>query len=106
MIKVKAKKGKVDLKIYGTLDEICADTVTIVKSIKDSLAKGDPDCGRSYEKMMEALLIDAAFHMEDKPGFVQSLQKKEAEEKDKESENGEAALKEIVSLLGKLNLLK
>lgn len=99
MIKVTTKNGETDLSIYGSLSDICADTVAIVVSIRRSLADNDPECGKLYEIAMRDKLIDLAFSAEPKK---EEAKADKAQEKDVESEDVEDTLKELASLIGKL----
>jgi len=99
MIKVTTRNGETDLSIIGDLSDVCADTVSIVAAVRKSLAEHDPRIAELYEKAMKAKLINLAFD-------PKATKVDKAEEKDAESDNVEDVLKEIVSLLGKLNLLK
>jgi len=103
MIKVTTRRGETDLSVIGSLEEICADTISIVVAIRKSLAEHDPRIAELYEKATKDKLIDLAFGPEDKK---EEAKADKAPEKDAEPDNVEDVLKEIVSLLGKLNLLK
>lgn len=99
MIKVTTRRGETDLSVIGSIEEICDDTITIVQAIKKSLDEHDPHIGELYENAMKATLIELAFNAEE---MMKEDKADKATEKDKESENVEDALKEIVSLLGEL----
>lgn len=79
MIKVTTRRGETDLSVVGDLQEICADTVSIMVAIRKSLAEHDPHIGELYEKAMKAKLIKLAFDPE-------ATKVDKAEEKDKEAD--------------------
>jgi len=52
MIDIKCDHGEVECAISGSLEELCTDTIILIKYIYESICKHDSEAGQRYKNMM------------------------------------------------------
>ena len=50
MIKIYTYNGTGEIQAEGTVNELCADTMVIIKQLYDRLKKENPECAESYKR--------------------------------------------------------
>lgn len=52
MIDIKCDHGEVECTMSGSIEELCADTIMLIKYIYDGICKHDSEAGQRYKDMM------------------------------------------------------
>lgn len=103
MIKFETNEGISKIEIKGHISELCADVVTFLRGMYNSLKEDDEVVAGYFERMLREHMIDMVF-ADDKDEITEiiNLKKKKKEEKKKETEKDSL----IESLEGLIDILE
>jgi len=103
MIKVKIDGHKVEMALKGSLNDICSETLMIVRSVWESIARQDAESGEQYKTLIERAFEEkVAFANHEELAEITKKAEKEAEESESAKKELKKAVKELKELLGDL----
>lgn len=103
MIKAKVDGPKVEMAIKGSLNDICSETLMIVRNIWESIAKQDEEFGEHYKELIERAFEEkVAFADHEEMAEIARKAKEKVEENEDAKKELKQALKELKEVLGEL----
>lgn len=102
MIKFETKEGISKIEIQGNISELCADVVTFLSAMYNSLKEDDEVVAGYFEHVLREHMIDMVFA--DDRAEVINLKKKKMEEKKKKTEKDSLveSLESLINMLEKM----
>jgi len=106
MIKFETNEGISKIEIKGHISELCADVVTFLSAMYNSLKEDDEDAAGCFEHMLREHMIDMVFDDDRKSEIINLKKKEKAGKKEEQKKSADddliKSLESLIDILEKI----